>query len=248
MNDEDGRNTNPHRIGQGNSFNTVVLLMLSLVPLLSGCGDRQESARKELAKIGKDFTPHSFMNCIRDGDQMAVRLSIEAGMDVNKPDGNGFTPLMMAAWYGNADAAKLLMDKGANLTATLEDGRTAIRIAQERGHPELANLLAAKLKPDFFLGIWTQRTEISTVSWNFRADGTCFWHTKYSNNTEEASDGAYKVRARNSGEGRIVECSFKGDDNKPLDILLLVVGDRLYVLNNESDTGTDAPDEWLNRK
>src|SRR5579864_5699698 len=118
-------------------------ILLCLALLLAGCGNPQESARKELAKLGKDFNTAVFMNCIRDDDKMAVRLFIEAGMDVNKPESSGYTPLMIAAWNGNSDAAKLLLEKGAALNAALADGRTALQVANERQHADVAKLLVA---------------------------------------------------------------------------------------------------------
>lgn len=224
----------------------VLTVMLSFGALLSGCGNPQESARKELAKIGKDFTPVVFMNCIRDGDQMAVRLFVQAGMDVNKPDSSGFTPLMIAAWNGNAEATKLLLDHRANLTAVMADGRTAIRIAQDRGHGDLARLLSTLLPKDFFVGTWGQHTQISTVAWEFKSGATCSWHPKYTNNTEETARGTYKIQQ--VGQGQVVECALIGDDGKPFTIPLLIVGDQLYELNTESDTNTDDPAGWLHRQ
>lgn len=223
-------------------FPTLALL----ASLVFGCGNPQESARKELAKLGKDYTPTVFMNCIRDGDKMAVRLFVEAGMDVNKPDSSGFTPLMIAAWNGNAEAAKLLLDHGANLTAVMADGRTAIRIAQERGHGDLSNLLAAQLPKNFIIGTWGQRTLISTVTWEFKTDAACSWHPKYTNNKEETARGTYKIQ--NVGQGQIVECSLAGEDGKPFNIPLLIIGDRLYELNAETDTNTNDPSGWLSRR
>ena len=122
---------------------------VGVVALLYGCGNPQESARKELAKLGKDFTPAVFLNCVRNGDKMAVRLFIEAGMDVNKPDENGFTPLMVASWNGNADVAKLLLEKGAGLNAVLPDGRSALQIAKERQHPNIVEMLSKGGAKDF---------------------------------------------------------------------------------------------------
>jgi ankyrin repeat protein len=123
--------------------------LVGIVALLCGCGKPQESARKELAKLGKDFSPAVFLNCVRNGDSMALRLFIEAGMDVNKPDENGFTPLMIASWYGNADVAKLLIERGANLNAIMDDGRSALQIAKEHQHPNIVEMLSKGGAKDF---------------------------------------------------------------------------------------------------
>ena len=55
-------------------------------------------------------------------------LSIHSG-DVNKPDHEGSTALHVAATYGNLDMLELLINKGANLFALDNHGRTAARVA-----------------------------------------------------------------------------------------------------------------------
>jgi hypothetical protein len=58
----------------------VSILLATLVGLatfLTGCSNQQESARKELAKLGKDFSPTVFMGCIRDGDNWPCVFSFK---------------------------------------------------------------------------------------------------------------------------------------------------------------------------
>ncbi len=229
----------------------ALAVLLSLATVLSGCGHSQESARKELAKLGKDFNTAVFMNCIRDGDKMSVRLFIEAGMDVNKPESSGFTPLMIAAWNGNADAAKLLVDKGADLDAALADGRTALQIANERQHLDVAKMLVARVAKGFtFIGTWVQDGDLADATWEFRSDGTYSSHRHYKTRSgdSETLTGPYKTRQpQGPVSGLIVECSFveHGEEKK---MLLRVVGNRLFELNSDFDETTDNPHAWLNRK
>jgi uncharacterized protein len=50
---------------------------------------------------------------------------------------------MKAAWQGNLEAVKFLLDKGADVNVQTQDGRTAMKLAQERGYKEIVELLKA---------------------------------------------------------------------------------------------------------
>ena len=54
---------------------------------------------------------------------------------------------MIAAGKGHADTVRLLLEKGANVDATIREGKlagsTALSIAQARGHTNIANMLRA---------------------------------------------------------------------------------------------------------
>jgi hypothetical protein len=54
----------------------------------------------------------------------------------------GWTLLMMAAHTGNEEAVKLLLEQGANLSVTNEQGKIACQIAQQAGHFDIADKLS----------------------------------------------------------------------------------------------------------
>ena len=62
-------------------------------------------------------------------------------MDVDTVDAEGNTPLICAAQMGQADAAKLLLDRGADRSLCDKDGKTAKDHALEGSHTEVAALL-----------------------------------------------------------------------------------------------------------
>jgi hypothetical protein len=53
----------------------------------------------------------------------------------------GVTALVVAAFEGNADIAKLLLDKGAQVNAKTDNGLTAIMVAADGGHFDVVKLL-----------------------------------------------------------------------------------------------------------
>lgn len=66
---------------------------------------------------------------IKNGDVIKITQAINDGADVNKPDENGWTPLMLAAYSGNKDIVKLLIDKGASINMKNTVGITPLLAA-----------------------------------------------------------------------------------------------------------------------
>jgi len=76
------------------------------------------------------------------GNIEAIKQHLEAGTDVNARElAGGGTPLLVAATFGRAEAARLLIEKGANVNATSNDGATALHGAAFFCHTEIVKLL-----------------------------------------------------------------------------------------------------------
>jgi len=79
------------------------------------------------------------------GNIVAIRQHLEAGTDVDakEPPGGG-TPLLVAATFGQVEAVKFLIEKGANVNGTSNDGATALHGAAFFCHTEIVKLLLGK--------------------------------------------------------------------------------------------------------
>jgi ankyrin repeat protein len=64
-----------------------------------------------------------------------------AGADINAADAAGWRPLHIAAANNNLDAMKTLIDQGADVGATNNDGKTALTLVQEKNQREASALL-----------------------------------------------------------------------------------------------------------
>jgi ankyrin repeat protein len=77
------------------------------------------------------------------GDVGALRAYLARGQDVDALSPDGFTPLGLAVFFRQVDAARLLIDAGANVNAKARNsiGTAPIHAAVARGHLELLQLL-----------------------------------------------------------------------------------------------------------
>jgi len=82
------------------------------------------------------------VNDVRNGWVADVRARIAHGADVNEADEQGYTPLHAAAFHGETEIARVLLEAGAKASPADADGRTPLHKAIEHnGSPELVRLL-----------------------------------------------------------------------------------------------------------
>ncbi len=103
-----------------------------------------EAMRRELHEMGIDFTPKRMMRAIEKGDVRVLEKLIRAGMDVNHIDDGGWTPLMVAAFNGQEQAALMLIDAGATVNARDRSGYSPLHWAAMNGYVQAAMVLLRK--------------------------------------------------------------------------------------------------------
>ncbi|MGB6121019.1 MAG: ankyrin repeat domain-containing protein [Bacteroidota bacterium] len=121
---------------------TTTVLALMLFALV-GCGNRDESPRQpaESQTIGSAPKVDLHSAVVTD-DLEAIRQHIEAGSDINVLEpSRASTPLITAAFLGKTEAAKILIDAGADLNYQNVDGSTALHTAAAFGKTEVAKIL-----------------------------------------------------------------------------------------------------------
>ena len=60
----------------------------------------------------------------------------------------GRTPLLVACLQGHVDAARLLLDNGAEVDPATKKGTTPLAIAEERGHSSIVAMEAEPWAPE----------------------------------------------------------------------------------------------------
>jgi len=85
--------------------------------------------------------PDNLLTATRNLDYQKVKAYVLSGADINEKDHNGFTPLITAAYYGNAPIAKYLCENGADVNLQTNDGWTALLYASFYGFEDVVKIL-----------------------------------------------------------------------------------------------------------
>lgn len=85
-------------------------------------------------------TEDQIFNLARGGNAEALRGSITKE-NINSKDPKGYSALMLAAYNGNLEATKLLLDYGSDPNSRDNTGNTILMGAAFKGHKEIVELL-----------------------------------------------------------------------------------------------------------
>ena len=108
-----------------------------VIALLIVCGQTAQSTAEEQTV--------DIWTAAAEGNIEAIKQHVSAGTDLNaKEPAGGSTPLIVAAIFDQAEAARLLIENEANVNARNNERNTALHIAAFFGHPETVKLLLAK--------------------------------------------------------------------------------------------------------
>jgi hypothetical protein len=119
------------------TITTVVLTLMFFT--FVGCGNQDKSAESQTTVSAPKVDLHS---AVFTGDLETIRQHIKAGSDLNVLEpSRASTPLITAAYLGNTEAAKILIDAGAALNYQNADGSTALHTAVVFGKTNVAKIL-----------------------------------------------------------------------------------------------------------
>ncbi len=136
------------KLSLNNSKITILTLVgLFIIMILSSCSNSQNAKASKVEKSSSsvsekpkvDLHTATFMNNIA-----AVKQNIDAGVDINKKDQYGSTPLIVASLFGKTEIASLLIDADADLNIKGKDGSTALHTASFYCRTEIVKALLAK--------------------------------------------------------------------------------------------------------
>ena len=120
----------------------AALLICVITVLMVGFNRELHGKNRSESRTGPQAPDVDIFTASAEGNLQAIKRHIAAGtdLDVVEPAGGG-TPLIVTTVTGQTQAAKLLIEGGASLSATNNDGSTALHTAAFFGHPETVELL-----------------------------------------------------------------------------------------------------------
>ena len=84
----------------------------------------------------------TFLNACRNGQKSIAQIFLKkGGIDVNKRDAEGNTPLYYACLKGYRDLVLLLLDSGADVSVTNNRSETPLHAAARSGNKEIIGKL-----------------------------------------------------------------------------------------------------------
>ena len=78
------------------------------------------------------------------GNESALGMMLDSGLDPNSSDKTGLTPLMAASYEGKSQILHVLLERGCSIEAKDSDGQTALMFACNAGRADCAAILLEK--------------------------------------------------------------------------------------------------------
>jgi ankyrin repeat protein len=98
-----------------------------------------------LIDTGAVWTTKTFHSAVSYGDLEVVRYFLDHGADINERSGSyGFHALLHAAWDGQVEVGKLLLERGADVYLGDNWNDPAMNIAAYRGHLAFVEMLLSR--------------------------------------------------------------------------------------------------------
>ena len=117
---------------------SLLITLVIAIASLSSCNSQPSTKNTNGAQV-PDIDIHA---AVISGNLEAVKQHIAAGTDLNTPDPfGGSSPLITAALFGNEEIAKALLDAGAKVNFTNNEGSTALHTAAFFCETEIVKLL-----------------------------------------------------------------------------------------------------------
>lgn len=103
-----------------------------------------ENARRGLKEMGVEPTKRGFFQALQVGNDKAIEYFLKTGYSVDVCDDNGWTPLMVALFFGKEATARLLILHGASATASDPQGYGPMHWAALQGFAALVDVLVER--------------------------------------------------------------------------------------------------------
>ena len=121
------------------------IALFTLLVAMASCNSSAQ--KKESASTKSEVKPPQvdIHTAVLTDNLAALKQHIAAGSNINEKDPyGGSSPLISAALFGKTEAAKILMNAGADINVTNNDGSTALHTSAFFCRPEIVKMLLDK--------------------------------------------------------------------------------------------------------
>lgn len=112
-----------------------------------------------------------FKMAVLAGAQVAVKLHIRRGYNVNATDDKGRSPLILATSKGHTDVCRILLEAGADPWVFDNEGNDALSLALDSGKLELSMLLSEYLNLEQTLKVHQNKPPVTEPQSIVNVDG-----------------------------------------------------------------------------
>jgi ankyrin repeat protein len=121
------------------------LFIFAIIIAVSACSSKGQTNETAKGKAGVEIPKIDIHTAVVTDNLEALKQHIAAGTNINEKDPfGGSSPLISAAVFGKTEAAKILIDAGADLNFQNNDGSTALLSAAFFCRPEIVKMLLDK--------------------------------------------------------------------------------------------------------
>lgn len=142
-------------------FRCLVLVQLIF---LANCGKNPEDVQRELKELGINYNEASFLETVEEGDSVATRLFLEAGMNPNIKTEPGLSALMVAAQNGHVAVMENLLAGGADIAYRTNFGDSVLKRAATTGQTRVVEYLLDQHRVDINLADEDGNTPLSIAA------------------------------------------------------------------------------------
>ena len=103
-----------------------------------------EAVKRGLEKEEIEYSPRGFFRAVETGNENAIRLFLQAGVDLELTNEAGWTPLLVSLFMASETTAILLVNAGAKVTACNKHGYGPLHWAAYQGFTQAIQVLIQK--------------------------------------------------------------------------------------------------------
>jgi ankyrin repeat protein len=156
--------------------------------LIKAGADRSQIPKDLNAKDKAGFTP--LVEVLRRNDMSSVRALFQLGLDPNSREESGRTLLEWAAFQGNVELVRILIEAGADVNASYKaqnkQGWTPLLLAAQMGHRDAANAL---------IKAGADASRAGPGGWNALMQASYFGHLDIARNLIPVTNVNYRTKS-----------------------------------------------------